>query len=201
MKLIVITSPEFLDGEAEVLNALLDSGLDRLHVRKPASTEDELAALVGQIYEKYRQRVTLHDHFELQRRYALGGVHLNGRNPSLPDGFEGVVSRSCHSLDEVAVWRKRTDYLFLSPIFDSISKAGYRSGFSREQLCDASVKGVIDSRVFALGGVSAENLPEVRSMGFGGAVFLGDVWSRYHSPADIRAVLSHFETLRRAAEN
>ena len=199
MKLIVITAPEFLPGEAEVLNALLGNGLHRLHVRKPCSTEDELAVLVEQIHDRFRQRVTLHDHFELQQRYSLGGVHLNGRNPSVPEGFLGTVSRSCHSLDEVVTWKEHADYLFLSPIFDSISKSGYRSGFSCEQLCEAADRGIIDSRVFALGGVSTENLPNVRSMGFGGAVFLGDIWSRYHSPADMQAVLCHFEKLRSAA--
>ncbi len=35
MKLIVITSPEFLPGETELMQAMLEEGLDRIHLRKP----------------------------------------------------------------------------------------------------------------------------------------------------------------------
>lgn len=46
------------------------------------------------------------------------------------------------------------DYLFLSPIFDSISKRGYLSQFSFESLQNAAKEGLIDGKVFALGGVT-----------------------------------------------
>lgn len=142
---------------------------------------------------------TLHDHFPLQRTYGLGGVHLNGRNPDLPDGYRGTVSRSCHSLEEVATHRTATDYLFLSPVFDSISKQGYRSAFPPAALREAAAAGIIDEKVLALGGVSEANLPEVRDYGFGGAALLGDIWARFRSPADTAEVLRHFRHLLQAA--
>ena len=46
MKLIVITSPEFLPGETELMQAMLEEGLDRIHLRKPGCTAAELAALI-----------------------------------------------------------------------------------------------------------------------------------------------------------
>ena len=169
MKLIVITSPEFLPGETELMQAMLEEGLDRIHLRKPGCTAAELAALIERFPAPFRPRITLHDHFPLQRTYGLGGVHLNGRNPDLPDGYRGTVSRSCHSLEEVAAHRTATDYLFLSPVFDSISKQGYRSAFPPAALREAAAAGIIDEKVLALGGVSEANLPEVRGYGFGGA--------------------------------
>lgn len=42
MKLIVITSPEFLPGETELMQAMLEEGLDRIHLRKPGCTAAEL---------------------------------------------------------------------------------------------------------------------------------------------------------------
>ena len=37
MKLIVITTPQFFEGEAEAVTSLFQNGLEMLHLRKPAS--------------------------------------------------------------------------------------------------------------------------------------------------------------------
>ena len=93
------------------------------------------------------------------------------------------TSRSCHSLEEVTEWKERCNYVSLSPIFDSISKQGYRSAFSREELQQARRDGIIDDKVFALGGITFDRLPEVETLGFGGAMILGDAWK---SPTPVR---------------
>ena len=113
----------------------------------------------------------------------MGGVHPTSRFPEIPPCWRGLVSRSCHSLDEVAACQD-ADYLFLSPIFDSISKSGYRSAFTDAQLRSASE---IDGHVYALGGVRPENFPLLKEYGFGGAALLGHVW-RDCSPEGIRRV-------------
>ena len=67
------------------------------------------------------------------------------------------------------------DYVFLSPIFDSISKAGYKSSFTEEMLKDASSKGIIDKKVVALGGVTLDMIPYLKELNFGGAAMMGGV--------------------------
>lgn len=86
------------------------------------------------------------------------------------------MSRSCHSLDEVKAWKSHCAYVFLSPIYDSISKQGYRSAFSKQVLLKASAEGIIDQQVVALGGVSYQRLAEVEQLGFGGYAMLGEAW-------------------------
>ena len=44
MRVIVITDPEFLPGEAEALTALLDAGAWRVHVRKPGAHAEDVSA-------------------------------------------------------------------------------------------------------------------------------------------------------------
>ena len=68
------------------------------------------------------------------------------------------------------------DYVFLSPIFDSISKRGYRSQFSLTELQKAAAEGIIDSKVVALGGITKDKLPLLQSLHFGGAAMLGAIW-------------------------
>ena len=178
MEWIVITSPGFLQGEADVIGRLFNHGLDRLHLRKPGADIGECRRLLDGISRDWLPRIVVHDNFGLCREYGLGGVHLNGRNPMAPPNHEGSVSRSCHSLEEISRYKGECDYLTLSPIFNSISKQGYMAAFGPGQLAAARDSGLIDSRVIALGGVTLENIPRVKELGFGGVAILGDVWQR-----------------------
>jgi thiamine monophosphate synthase len=172
---IVITCPFFFDEEAEAINDYLHRGF-KVHIRKPEADIRQVEDLLCRIPIEYRSRVVLHDFFSLAEQYAVGGVHLNSRNAEPPKGWGGTVSRSCHSLDEVREWKQKMDYVSLSPIFDSISKQGYRSAFTRKMISEAVSDGTIDEKVYALGGITFDRLDEVRQMGFGGAMILGDAW-------------------------
>lgn len=178
MEWIVITSPGFLQGEADFIDRLFNHGLDRLHLRKPGADIGECRRLLDGISREWLPRIVVHDNFGLCREYGLGGVHLNGRNPMAPPNHEGSVSRSCHSLEEISRYKGECDYLTLSPIFNSISKQGYMAAFGPGQLAAARDSGLIDSRVIALGGVTLENIPRVKELGFGGVAILSDVWQR-----------------------
>lgn len=178
MEWIVITSPGFIQGEADFIDRLFNHGLDRLHLRKPGADIGECRRLLDGISREWLPRIVVHDNFGLCREYGLGGVHLNGRNPIAPPNHEGSVSRSCHSLEEISRYKGECDYLTLSPIFNSISKQGYMAAFGPGQLAAARDSGLIDSRVIALGGVTLENIPRVKELGFGGVAILGDVWQR-----------------------
>ncbi len=90
-----------------------------------------------------------------------------------------LISRSCHSLEEVIKYRTSCDYVFLSPIFNSVSKQGYDSGFSYEDLIRARDCGIIDSHVFALSGVTPERIPLLQELGFGGCAVLGHIWEPF----------------------
>ena len=100
-----------------------------------------------------------------------------------------MLSVSCHSLEELSAHKAKFDYLFLSPIFDSISKKGYSGRFTREELLEARDNGLIDKKIIALGGITAGNIPIIRELGFGGVAVLGSVW---FSPSPVTS----FEELR-----
>jgi thiamine-phosphate pyrophosphorylase len=178
LSIIIITRPEFFDGEAERIVSLLSRGdVSLMHIRKPQASKAEVERLLQQIPPSLFGRLVLHDHHELAQQYHLHGVHLNSRNPEPPSGWQGAVSISCHSIAELAERRRSPfAYMSLSPIFDSISKQGYKAAFSEADLCEARQQGIIDERVMALGGVTFDKVEQVMSMGFGGAMILGDAW-------------------------
>lgn len=186
MKWIVVTSPSLVrEGEAldtaelSFLHRLFEAGIDALHLRKPFSLPEACRQLLQSLSAEERRKTVLHEHFFLAEEFSLKGLHLNGRNPLPPAAFQGSLSRSCHSLRELLQCKEHQvgghsfDYLFLSPIFDSISKSDYPSAYSEDALQEASRRGLIDEKVIALGGVESKHLPYLAALGFGGAAMLG----------------------------
>ena len=192
MKLIVITRPDIFSGEAEAVTTLFRNGLQTLHLRKPQAKEQEVEEWIHNIPLSYHSRIVLHDHFRLAGVFQLQGIHLNSRHPQKPVGYHGQTSRSCHTLEEVERYKQECDYVFLSPIYNSISKPGYDSAFSHEDLCQARDCQLIDDRVIALGGIDHTRIEEIRSLGFGGVAVLGDVWKQ-----SSESFLPHFHRLWR----
>ena len=155
---------------------LLDRGIYAVHLRKPDSDINECRRLLEELTAEQRSHIVVHDYPELYSEFSLKGIHINSNVPSLPSDYNGFKSRSCHSFAEIERYKDEYDYLFLSPIFDSISKPGYRSQFSDEELRIASVQGIIDDKVIALGGVTFDKLPYLESLNFCGVAMIGDLY-------------------------
>ena len=79
------------------------------------------------------------------------GIHLNTRNPNEPHDYSGHVSCTCHSVEEVKSKKHFYDYVFMSPVYDCITKTGTLSGYTPEELRAAGKERIIDTKVMALG--------------------------------------------------
>ena len=202
MKLIILTPPDFFVEEDKILSALFEEGLDLLHLRKPGTEPVYSERLLTLLPESHLNQIVVHDHFYLKEEFSLRGIHLNSRNPAPPLGYKGHLSKSFHHLDELKAEKKTFNYVFLSPIFDSISKSDYTSSFEINALKEAAAKGIIDKKVMALGGITTENIALVKDLGFGGVVILGDLWNRFniHSTLDYKELINHFRKLRKVAD-
>ena len=177
MKIIAITSPKVIDEDAYLINTLLNSGIDIIHLRKPDSSIDECRNLLAKLSAKQRAKIVVHDYSELYFEFSLKGIHINKNVITLPEGYSGIKTRSCHSFEEVKRYKNCYDYLFLSPIFDSISKVGYKSAFTNDELLNASKVGIIDERVIALGGITPDKIPYLKELNFGGVAMLGSIYN------------------------
>lgn len=197
MKLVIMTKPTFFVEEDKILASLFDEGLDNLHLCKPASTPMYSERLLTLLPEDCYCKISVHDHFYLKGEYKLRGIHIDTDNAEPPIGYKGRVSRTCHALESLKETKKKADYVFLSGVFDSANSA---ASFPTEALLEASRRGLIDKKVYAMGGVTLENIHIAMEMGFGGAVVCDDLWSRFdiHHGTDYKGLMSHFEKLRKA---
>lgn len=202
MKLILITPPHYFVEEDKIITALFEEGLDILHLRKPDTIPIYAERLLTLIPEQYHKRIVVHDYFYLKEEYRLKGIHLSHRNPNIPNHYKGHISCSCHSLEEVKEAKRTCDYVFLSPVFDSISKLNYNSNYSNKDLIQAHKAGIIDKKVIALGGIDTNNIAEVKRIGFGGAAILGALWNKFDlcNTRDYQDLIEHFKKLKKQAD-
>lgn len=175
MKIIVITSPKPIKDEALICNTLFAYGLERLHLRKPDAGEEVYKNFIERIEPRYRNRIVLHAHYHLAQQYRLCGIHLKSGQGDKYVHYRQFrhISISCHSPEEIRQLPFTPEYCFLSPVFDSISKAGYKGRFG-----ELSGLETLPLPIVALGGVTPENLAICRDKHFYGAAVLGYIWEK-----------------------
>ncbi len=107
--------------------------------------------------------------------HAVGGavqdVRCGGVNTSSYSGD----TRHDNADPTTSVNPKDWDFLLLGPVFDSISKAGYKGRSF----------GHIPPNAIAIGGVTPFNLEKLQQMGFYGAAMLGAIWQQPEHAVEI----------------
>ena len=200
MKLIIMTKSTFFVEEDKILTTLFEEGMENLHLYKPGAEPIYSERLLSLLSEEYYKHITVHDHFYLREEYGLRGIHLNRATDEPPIGYRGNVSRTCHAIEELKDAKKNSGYVFLKTIFNSQSNPQDKQTLTPEQLHEASKKGLIDKKVYAMGGINLDNIRQLKDLGFGGVVVCGDLWNRFniHSECDYKELIAHFVKLRKA---
>lgn len=176
--LILLTSEESNSAEKEQLIHFLENGLPLLHVRKPGMTEEELKVWLSDFEEECLQKMVLHQHHKLAEAFPVKGIHLkeNFRNKKKDlaqyvkqyksNGF--TVSSSFHDPEKVKNEASSFDYVFLGPVFTSVSKNRHEGqGFNVKSL---------PQKIVALGGIESDKISKTKELGYAGVAVLGAVW-------------------------
>lgn len=185
--IIIITSPFNFPNETELINFFLNKGTAAIYLRKdnypngfiksfferikneyhkkiilPFSVVDDL------IYEKYKPII----HFKEKERLV---EKLHNTNA------DAILSTSIHDFSELENISKRFNYIFYSPVFESISKINYKPKLSIEEIIP-KVKNfklqISNSKLIALGGIDDENILQIKNAGFDGVALLGAIWEK-----------------------
>ncbi|MEL4307033.1 thiamine phosphate synthase [Joostella sp. CR20] len=176
--LIVITNEEKIANEIETIENLFQNGLQTLHVRKPTFSKVELKNWLQLLNEKYHDKLMLHQHHELATDFNVKGVHLTEKHRKKVENIseyvknyqkmKKIVSASFHSVSALKAEASVYDYVFLSPVFTSVSKENYHG----KQFIVTDLK----TKTIALGGITSATISEVKKMGYHGVAILGSVW-------------------------
>jgi thiamine-phosphate pyrophosphorylase len=196
--LAVITLPGFFPGEAEILEGMLESGLEKLHVRKPGVADGDKVELLERLAPRWASRLVLHGSVELARQFGIPQVHgavefrggqgRSGGGPVVGAYVGGpAISTSVHSWEEFEALPAGLAYAFISPLFDSISKPGYRAKVALL----GQPEGSLPCMPVGLGGIGADTIGEMISKKWKGAAVLGWVWE------EPRGAVKRYEQLKK----
>ena len=179
MKLIVITPEKNVKNEHAILHELFLAGLKNLHIRKPDFTAEELREYLKALDPRFLPYIAIHSHQEIvSPELELRRVHFPEakRLRTAPVEFELMrekgffLSTSVHHFGELKKCAKYFHRIFLGPVFNSISKKGYRGrtfpilNLQRE------------AEIIGIGGVKNSNVSNLHELGYDGAAFLGWIW-------------------------
>ena len=182
MKLLAISNPDFIPDEAVLINSLFREGLVCLHIRKPGSSKDDFAYLLSQIEPDFLDRIAVHQYHNLAKEFGIKRLHFTEKDRKMTDpeifrtykNSNLILSTSIHKLAEVDNLSQDFSYTFFGPVFDSISKTGYKSMLPDDFYIRSEIKKI---PIIGLGGISNKNLEKVCAMNFDGAAVLGTLWN------------------------
>lgn len=193
--LIIISPEEDLNNELSILNQLFEAGLECFHLRKPTKNKEEVVAYLNQIDSKFHQKIVLHTFHELVNDFNLKGIHFSENmriqhidHPSQYfinlNMFAKTISSSFHEIKEVENCYFEFDYHFLSPVFDTISKENYHGrNFNVTE---------VDKDIIALGGITTENINQLKDLEYIGAAVLGSIWNAKNPVEYFKNLRSNF---------
>ena len=171
-RLIVISNETDLKDETRLVNELFMQGMELFHLRKPFWTLEDQKRFLSSIQPEYLSLISVHQHHETIATFRLKHQHVKEserENCFIHDQVK--KSTSFHDIETMSQEKKKWDYSFLSPVFNSISKQDYTGKLDLRQLKPADLSGV-----YALGGIQKNTIASVFKMGFTGAAVLGAIW-------------------------
>ena len=176
---ILLSSSNPHPQEMDIIRSFLKNEDALFHLRRYDWEEGQVADFLSQFTNEELEKIVLNHHHFLATEFGINRLHFSEQDRREIDeeklqrfadaGF--ILSTSVHELETFNKLPACFTYAFLSPVFDSISKEGYKA-----VSFDLSHRRK-DVKLIGLGGVTKDNYKKVYEMGFDGVAFLGGVWN------------------------
>ena len=162
---------------SDVVHAALDGGVRAVQLRERDLEGGELYRLAGRLRDltaRYAARLLINDRLDVALAAGADGVHLG--QTSLPVstarqllGPDKLIGVSTHSPDEITA-AQGADFVVFGPVYFTPSKADYGQPQGLARLRQAVRHS--PAPVFAIGGIQADRIAAVRSVGAHGVALI-----------------------------
>ncbi len=206
MKLIVISKAVLMENEAQLITKLFELGLETFHLRKPKISTKLTKEFLNNIPKQFHNRIVLHSHHNLARKYDVKGIHLTKlhkkrkwatwyniritkiKNPKI------IITSSYNTIGNILEpnYTYNFDYVFLSPIFDSLTSR-FQGGFTEFSLKSALSKSKL--KIIARGGVDVSCIEKAQNIGFDGVALYSNLWKAKDPIGEFNLVIEKFQKL------
>jgi thiamine-phosphate pyrophosphorylase len=207
MKLIVISSSSEIENETKIITQLFEAGLETFHLRKHKLSTKKTKEFIKQIPAQYHNRIVLHTHHKLARKFNLKGIHhtkshrkknirtwittrlVQMRHPGI------LISTSYGNIGSMLSPEEKYkyDYAFLSPIFDSLTSK-YQGGYTEHSLKSALSKS--NKKIIARGGTGIDSIEKVNELGFAGIALYSYIWKKKNPLSEFIKIVEKCQELK-----
>lgn len=188
MKITVISPTNYIKNEHEIVLGLFEKGLTTYHIKKPLYSKNTLKEYINKIPKQFHDRIVIHSHHTLVRKFNLLGLHYSDRDLEfnfrnwwrgklIASKAEKTIKTTSHK-KLATLYEKREvncDYVFLLPVFNPIT-GHYQSGYYEDGL-KAAIKKSKD-KIIVMGGVNIDRIEKILELGFYGMGLNSCLWDK-----------------------
>ncbi len=197
-----VADPSGLQGRTllQIAAEALEGGVDAIQLRAKSVPAKEVYALARSLRDLTKARgawFAVNDRVDVALAVEADGVHLG--NQSMPVeqvrriGPSLTVGVSCHSVeDAVRAEREGADYVFLGPVYWTLSKAEFGPPLGVQAFRHAAQSVALP--VIGIGGITANQVAEVLEAGASGIAVIGAIASALNVKASARDLCASFSS-------
>ncbi len=200
--LYLITDRKLTGGRdlCAILEQALDGGVQAIQLREKDLDGRELFKLaekISALCQRYQAQLFINDRVDVALAIDAAGVQLG--KTSLPIetarallGEEKLIGFSSHGIEEaMAAQHSGANFLLFGPVFSTPSKASFGAPQGVAALKEVVEKSAIP--VYAIGGISAANLPAAMNTGIRGVALISAIISAENPTAAASQILAKRE--------
>lgn len=190
-KLQYISQGNTRQEQEQNIRKALDNGIKWIQIRWKNAPENELINLCEtskKLCVEYQSICIINDHVQLAKRIDADGVHLGLNDGSIEEarmilGENKIIGGTANTISDVIQRMEEScDYIGLGPLRFTSTKEKLSPilGFEgyQEIIDQILEKGMMIPRIFAIGGVSLEDIQTLQQIGIYGAAVSGQITSQ-----------------------
>jgi len=178
----------------DILPLLFENGVTLFQLREKRLTKEAFAQEAREIKEichRYRIPLIINDAVDIAKEIGADGVHIGLSDMSIKKarkllGSEVIIGASAHSVEEaLAAQEAGADYIGCGAVFTTNTKTDTTSLSLREL---TAICKTVHIPAVAIGGITAENLPQLRGSGIAGVAVISALFAKEDIAAATRQI-------------
>ena len=181
----------------------LEGGIKWVQLRMKDATEDEIISVgteVRKLCDQYGATFIIDDHVELVHKLKADGVHLGKNDMPIAEarnilGKDIIIGGTANTFEDIAAHYQATaNYIGCGPFRFTTTKKGlsptlglegYRSIMTKVKEADINIP------VVAIGGITAEDIPDIMQTGISGIALSGAILRAENPIEEINRILKY----------
>lgn len=181
----------------------LEGGIKWVQLRMKDATEDEIISVgteVRRLCDQYGATFIIDDHIELVHKLKADGVHLGKNDMPIAEarnilGKDIIIGGTANTFEDIAAHYQATaNYIGCGPFRFTTTKKGLSPTLGLEGYRNIMTKvkeAGINIPVVAIGGITAEDIPDIMQTGISGIALSGAILRAENPIEEINRILKY----------